>query len=98
MTDTPADTLRAAAKLLRGQAVAAQGELLNEHFVSDLTNGFPGPVGAYAALMHPGVGELIAAWLESAAENTPYDPNAIIVAAAILDSPPVSIVTGGDCQ
>jgi len=71
MPDTPADTLRAAAKLARSSTD------LNGSTVT---------------------GKALAHWLEAAAENTPYDPNAIIVAAAILDSPPVSIVTGGDCQ
>jgi putative intracellular protease/amidase len=62
--DSPAAELRAAASLLRERAIAAQGEILNAHYVDEFTHQYPGPVGAYAALMHPGVGEPLADWLE----------------------------------
>ncbi|MFL5911233.1 MAG: hypothetical protein ACJ768_11755 [Gaiellaceae bacterium] len=81
MTDptTPAAELRAAAKLVGERAAAARQDMTDNPFWhcydpasawrDGLVNGFGGPSSEYAALMHPGVGEPLAAWLEAVARE-----------------------------
>ena len=82
MTDTPADELRAAAKLLRGRAAIAQDSVSTDNYWSSynpatawhdgITNGFGGPTSPYITLMPPPVGHLIADWLEAEAQRETY--------------------------
>lgn len=79
----PAAQLRAAAQLLRDHVAAARENMRANTFWhcyapetawrDGLVNGFGGAGAEYAALMHPGVGEALAAWLDATAAAHPHE-------------------------
>lgn len=109
-TASPADVIRAAATRLRQLAAAAQHEVdTNPYWTSELDpphqhptlyargidNAVGGPAGAFAAVMHPGVGHAVADWLDICADyadkwapdlqaNSPFRSGGLAVARAIL--------------
>lgn len=103
-TPTPADRLRQAASLLRKRATAVVHDVRTNDYwrgLGDSTiakyavgveGGLGGPAGTFAALMHPGLGEALAALLEQAA--TDYQPgvlgNGLVICPDCCEETPCS--------
>lgn len=98
---TPAGELRAAAQQLRAAATVAQDDLETADYWKPYTpaaawrdghvNGFGGVSSEYVALLPPTVGLALADWLDTAVEDAETigpDPQALVVARAILGQQP----------